>query len=770
MPSGGFTFVVGNGGSVKRSFSVIVVAPFTPVTLKFDIERDWFDFYVGTTDGDEDIMPRRRLYPGVHLMTFTPSAICYVTFSADEFGTRYVSEPTLVTDPNMKLATPYSLAEARDIKLAQTDNAMFMFHRSHAIRVLERWDQNSWSLRKFLPKKGPFGSINVSSVTLAPDTRTVSGKLFARVGMGDAANFFRAGHVDTLVKLVHPGQNIIFSASAIETWSPPIRVFGIDAERVFTVNVTGTYVGTLAIQRSIGNDDDFRAYTGGSIVNGLNTIDDGLDNQVVYYRVGLSAYTSGEVDFDLSYFYGSTTGTARITSITSVSEANIQIYDPFGKTEYTSDWYFGQWNELFGWPEAGAFHDDRLFVGRDTNRWLSQPSDYENFELDDTDAGAINRISTVGKSSRMTWAKSVGPLMLGSRVNESTLGTGSLEEVITPTNVRARLQSDKGSNGSDAMSVDQRVLWANASGLRMYEIDFSDTGIPRDLTRLHSSIAGGGFIEYDFQQEPEPRGWMIREDGEVAVLLYERAEQVEGWQRYRREGDVFQSLSVHPLPTEDRIMFVVDRNIDGTMRRFLEVTESEARLPTLTAHRLHCAIEQAVPGQVVGGLGHLEGQRVYGWADGQVVGTDDDNPLIPDGDGEVDLGFAPTQKVYIGLEAPAEYLSGVLAYAATAGGTALTQLQKVTSVGISILDTPPAILQMGEALNDEMFSFEDRLASEGMSDTLRFDSALQTLSGIDVITFDSSWSLDARFALRARWAGPATVLFMVPNMVGAARG
>lgn len=767
MPTGGITLVVGNSGQVQQSFEVEAIAPFTPITLAFEVVRDWVDFCVGVLEGDEDIVAPRRLYPGYHFQTFTPATSCYVTFKADTYGTRYISEPELITDVNMTIATPYSVEEAAEVKMMQSENAVFMFHRAHAPYVLERWDQYSWSMRKFLPNNGPFKPVNISNVQLAPNVRLGSGQVSATLGTGEPARFFRDGMEDSLLKIIHGGQSVYFAVSAEETYSNYIRVFGVGAERHLEWTTTGTFVGTLALFRSIGNPDNF-TYLRDIPSSGYAYESDLFDNQVLYYRFGFkdTTYVSGEAVIDAIYAYGSTTGIARITAVVSESVANVQVLEQFGKITYSRDWFAGAWSEADGWPVTGSFQDDRLFAFRSTNRWGSQPNTYEDFSLDDTDAGAIDRVSKVGKPSEAVWSKSAGPLVIGSKENESVLGTGALDEAITPTTIRARLISGRGSNGADAVVIDTKVVWPSASGKRLYELDFAEGApLPRDLTRLHTEIAGGGFREITFQVEPEPRIWGVRQDGQLAVMLYERIEGVEGWHRYRRGADVWHSIVAHPEPTEDRMMMVVDRQIGDVTRRFLEVTETENRsIPKRDQHRLQCVIvyedteiDEDATETVITGLGHLEGAAVIAFADGRSHQdtVEDASITVP----------WRAEKVYVGLEAEAPYLSPILAYA-SGGGTALTQPRKVHTLGISVKDTPPGILLVGDSL-DDMIALEDRLDGEG--GTLTMDDEQQTMTGIAMVGISSSWSLNAKFAIKATLAGPATIVFIVPHMEGGNR-
>lgn len=754
MPTGPITFnVLSGAGEVTQGFSVTAIAPFDDVSLLFEISGDWLDFRVGTTNGGEDIFTKTRLYPGTHLMTFTPIATCYVVFSADKPGTRTLTEPTVATAAEMQLATPYAIEDVRDVKATQIEDGLFLFHGSYAPRILLRHGSASWSVRKLLPRDGPFLPINASNVLLGPNVLAGNGQLVAYQSSGDAADFFRAGHVDALFKLVHPGQSVTVTASASGDYTPSVRVFGIDQERILNVIITGTFVGTVQLQRSVGNEDDFRDVVGSSwAVPTTTTYDDGFDNQVIYYRLKCSAYTSGSPAMKLTFNGGSTEGICRVTEVVSGSVASMTVLQDFAAMTNTRNWYEGSWSDLRGWPSAGEFHDGRLFAVRGVERYASQPDDFENFALADDDSGAINRSSTVGRSAAAVWIKSAGRLVIGSEENESTLSTGALDEAITPTNVSARLLAGRGSNGVDAQVFDTAVLWPDASGERLIEISFQDGYSVTDLTRLHTTIGGGGFVESAAQMKPEPRWWGVREDGQIAVLLYSQQERVACWQRYTRDGDAFESVAVLPGRPEDAVFVVAKRNIDGTAMWFVEVLEDERWTTTTAAHRLHCAVAyEGAAATAISGLDHLEGMEVVAWAGGYA-----EQHTVSGG--AITLTTAATP-VHVGLEARARYRSGRLAYGANPGA-AVMAMKKVVRLGVEIYQTPPGVLWVGDAFDSEFIHpFDDRI-----TDSLVMDSALQTYSGLLDEPVESGYGIDQRFVLEARLGGPATVLGMYPKL------
>ncbi len=73
------------------------------------------------------------------------------------------------------------------------------------------------------------------------------------------------------------------------------------------------------------------------------------------------------------------------------------------------------------------------------------------------------------------------------------------------------------------------------------------------------------------QRTPDPRLWCIRTDGEMAVMTYERDQNIFSWCRYVTDG-VFESVSVifGGARSEDEIWVTVKRVIEGSDKRYIE--------------------------------------------------------------------------------------------------------------------------------------------------------------------------------------------------------
>ena len=185
------------------------------------------------------------------------------------------------------------------------------------------------------------------------------------------------------------------------------------------------------------------------------------------------------------------------------------------------------------------------------------------------------------------------------------------------------------------------------------------------------------------QRQPDTRLHFVLASGTVAILTYERTEEVLCWSIYETGGAVERAM-VLPGEDEDHVYYHVNRTIDGSTVRYLEkwALESECEGGSLS-WIADCAVSYTgAATATITGLDHLEGEDVVVWADGVDMTPDDaggDQQLIH-GIERPDYAMPEAKtNVVVGLPFNADWQSTKLAYAAAAG-TALTQLKRADHI------------------------------------------------------------------------------------------
>ncbi len=738
-----YTFTCDAGNEARARFAFTCDAADDRITLAFRIDRRALAVSIGITAGGNDIADALYFDCGDHRLSFNPGATTfYVDFVLGAVGIATL-ELSVAAPGVLTLPAPWAEADLRSLRCAQSIDVMYIVAAGYQPRVLERRGTDSWSLRKYQPLNGPFEPTNRSDITLAVSARTGEATLTA------SGPLFRTYDAGALVRLTHTGSYETADLSAAGQYTEAIKVTGIEDGRKFNWSITGTFVGTLVLERSVGVEGSWTTVTSHD-APGSGQYDDGFDNQIIYYRFRLTAHTSGTATASLTYAGGITDGIVRIVSVDADNSCTVDIIETPASTTATVEWCWGSWSGRSGWPSAVELYDGRLYMLRGDKYWGSEADDYEGFFVGPDAADAIGRFSSAaGAIGR--WLKEAGSLYIGMSNAEGTISSNVLGDVIKPENVRSLLPTQRGSINADALSSDNGAIFISASARRVYRMEQTSDGlIMQELTRLHQEICGAsGFVEVFAQQEPEPRMWAIRGDGVAAICLFDRGEQVTGWQRLVLGGAI-ESGATRPGEREDAVYMVVRRTIDGETVRYIEKLAAEQWDAVEDAWRLDCALRyEGVAATTITNLDHLEGEAVYAWTS---VGQQ--GPFTVSG-GAITL-TAPVTSAIIGKLMHGYYKGPCLNWGASAG-TALTQDKKVTRLGARIHRSVGGAVSWGRD-----FTTMDTLPERRVGDS--YDSPLTPISGDFNLPFNGATDKDARVHIKFGTAGPGEVLLLVPHV------
>jgi hypothetical protein len=571
--------------------------------------------------------------------------------------------------------------------------------------------------------------------------------------------------VGAIFRVASQGQVVHVAVTAGNVWSNPIKLTGVSNDRNITIQLTGTWVGTVTLQRSVGAVGAWEDVTGESWTSNTTTaFNDALDNQIIYYRLGAKTgqWTSGEMDGALSVTTGTISGIARIRGVTNSTTASASVLVPFGGTDPSPDWWEGDWSSFRGWPSAVALHEGRLWWAGKDKVWGSVSDGFTSF--DDTvegDSGPILRSIGSGPVDTINWLLPLQRLILGGQAAEKSARSSSFDSPLTPTDFALKDASTQGSAAVAAVKIDTDGVFVQRSGRRVYRMTFSPNYLSMidyattDLTNIvpDIAIAAGGIVQLAVQRQPDTRVHCVLADGTVAVLVYDAAEEVQCWLKVApAAGGVVEDVAVLPGTVEDQVYYCVRRVVNGSTVRYLEkwAREDEAQGGTLTkcldAHIVYTGTATAT----ITGLSHLNGQTVAVWADGKDAGT-----YVVSG-GSITLATAAAN-VVAGLAYTAQWKSTKLAYAAQLG-TALNQRKRVTRLGLILANCHAQGIEFGPDFSnlDSLPQIEDGAQVDQNSVWQEYDK--------DSVTFPGTWNTDSRVCLQAASPRPVTVLGIVVGL------
>lgn len=746
---------LGSSAFCERAVSVLLADRAVEHRLRIVVNRGPVTFQIGSSSGAEDIFARTNLGTGTHSIAFTPNAAnFYPRLSTLTRTTKSIESMQIEAAGTLELPAPWLLTDQPSIRSAQSGDIVFVACDGFQPRQIERRNNNSWSITLYEQTGGPFSS-------QAAWSENIQMSVAANVGtttMNSSGNYFDATkHIESLVAIDMSGQNRAEELAASNVFMQPIQVSGVTtADRVFSWVASGTWVGTLTLQRSITGPDEGFLEIADETANGTYTNDDSAThaNVEVWYRVGFQSgeYTSGSATVTIIYDGGGGRGEARVYAVNSAAEAQIEITDTFEDGRFNLNWRPGAWSDDLGWPSAVEFHDGRLFWGGRDNVWGSISDDFLNFDEENvTAAGPINRTFGYGPLARVNWLMSLQRLIAGRDSSCVSIRSSSFDAPLTPTDFTMKDCSSHGSADLAPVKVGTSSgIYVDKSGRRVYELaydvktgDYKD----RDLTRLNLDIGDEGFVDIAVQFQPDTRVYFVRGDGVCAVLTYDADDEVEAWWRIETGGTIglIESVATLPGELEDSVYFVVNRFINGVSVRYLEkmARMDECRGATINKLADSFTVYSGAVTQQITGLSHLEGEAVCVWANGKDLGT------YTVAGGQIELSESVTYAV-VGLSYVATFQSAKLPYAAQMG-SALAQKKKLDHVGLILTDTHYQGLEFGQNF-DRMDNLPKVIEGATVAaDTIwsEFDAPMISLPG--------NWQSDARLCLRATAPRPACV-------------
>lgn len=731
--------------------------------LKIVIERGPVTFRIGSTSGGEEYLSDTELATGEHSLAFTPTGDFHLQFSSRTQYSVLVDSIAVESSGDMSLTAPWKVSDLDNLRWFQSGDVLFIACNGYQQRKIERRGPESWSLVKYETEDGPFRGINITTLTMT------AGALTGDTTLTASRNYFKTTHVGALFRLRSVGQKVSQTLTAEGQWSNSIRVVGVGSSRVFDVDITGTWVATVTLQRSIDDESSWTDVTTWT-ANTDTTHNDGLDNEIVYYRIGIDTgdYTSGTATAVLEWGGGGILGTCRVTGFTSTTVVNIAILNHIGQTTATESWYEGIWSERRGWPSAVAIYEGRLWwCGKD---WILGSVSDAFASWDDEiegDSAPIIRTIGVGPVDSINFLLGVQRLIIGTESQELTARSTTLDEILTPTNFNVKTASTQGSSPINAVAVDTRGIFVQRGGFRVYLLEFASltsfdysTG---DLTTLVPKIGEPGIVRIAVQTQPDTRIHFLRADGTVAVLIFNPAEEIKAWVEIET-GDadwingVIEDVVVMPGFEEDVVYYVVKRVINGAEKRYLEkwALESECIGETYNCQADSFMMFINSPASAtVDAADHLEGEEVVVWADGKCLRDTDGNiATFTVTSGTVTLtnngsSYSASQGI-LGLSYRGRWKSGILPFAASLS-TPLMQNQRISSIGLFLENTHNQGLKFGKSF-DRMDNIPKVIKGASVdADDVHSDLALPPIS------FPGDTEVNPRLYLEANAPRPCTV-------------
>lgn len=274
------------------------------------------------------------------------------------------------------------------------------------------------------------------------------------------------------------------------------------------------------------------------------------------------------------------------------------------------------WSASRGYPRTGTFYEQRLIVAGSPAFpmyvWGSATGAYLDFTMgvNDDDAFAFKIASD--QENPIQYLASSRALVAFTSGGEFTIA-GGLEKPLAPTNAQIRQRSNFGCNGARPVRIGNAEIFVQRAGAKVrsfsYNVTTDDWTAP-DIAVMAEHLTTAGIVDMAWQQEPTSIIWLVRTDGVLVSVTYDKDQDVVGWAAHTGFDGFVESVACIPDATSDQLWAVVKRTINGSTNRYVERFSPDVLADSAVV------TTAGSPATVWTGLDHLEGENV------DVVGDD----------------------------------------------------------------------------------------------------------------------------------------------------
>lgn len=284
------------------------------------------------------------------------------------------------------------------------------------------------------------------------------------------------------------------------------------------------------------------------------------------------------------------------------------------------------------YPSQVAFFQQRLCYAATPDEpqtiWMSAVGDFDNFTRTGlgTEANAIEIALDSDYVNGINWMLAGRLLTIGTSGGEWTIGGSGVDSAITVTNIQAQRQTTIGSEKIPAVLVSSSVVYVEREGRKLREFAYlfeQDGYSSPDLTLLADHMGKASpFTRMAFAARPDSTFWLVREDGKLVGMTYQREEGVVAFHRHDTDG-LFEDVATIPGEVGVEVYVVVKRTIGETTKRYIERMAPEfigttTNDETCAYTDCHKVVTAETATDTFAGFSHLIGETVSVLADGSV--------------------------------------------------------------------------------------------------------------------------------------------------------
>jgi len=478
-----------------------------------------------------------------------------------------------------EITSPYTAAQAQQIKFCGTADLMYLYHPSLEPRVLIRSGALSWSVATYSRYSA---ELLITGITNASPGVITTG----------TAHGLATGDIIYLAQI----------EGTIELNKSEFQVVYINATTFSLKTLAGAAIDTTSYGVYVEGGKVSRVRNVGKAITAITKADPGVvtiagHGFATYDKILISG-VGGMTELNDLYFWVKKID-ANTFSLTDELGADI---DTTGYTTFTSGGTASLVRMLFtkigDFPGAGGFYGGRHAVGGSDNDpdtfWLSRgpdpetgESEYDDFSIgtEDTD-GMVHILSSQNfQAHRIYWFSGVPKFMIaGTSSGIYKINGGSDGAAITPSAIVSDPVTSVGVADMMPLIVNTQTYYVEQGGRNLRSFGYSlleDSYKAFDKNVLSDEITYPGIVQIVFAKGRPEIILAVLSNGKLLTCTILESDDVAGWapQPIGGDGEVL-SVVVEPQSTGvDRVGIFIERTIDGQTCRYIEYLSEDPRVP-----------------------------------------------------------------------------------------------------------------------------------------------------------------------------------------------
>jgi hypothetical protein len=488
-----------------------------------------------------------------------------------------ISLVATVTQDVDSAALPITHDILHEITFAQSGDVMFLAHNTFMIRKLVRTSLTAFQVETYQFAESadgyrvnqPYYPFQDLTVTLNPSastgngiTLTTSASYFDTTGTQSGGNYASSKHIGIVLRY-HDNEVLITSVQSATQATGNITnelLVHLDVDALETTEGIADVEMTFPLH-GLSTGDSIVISEAGAVggiarnqINGTRSVQEIIDENVIVFTAGANASSS-------------TVGGGSPKVVTHAP---------------TTQWSEQSYSALRGFPAAVAFHENRLWFGGTISQpdglWGSKSSEYFNFDVGDAeDNDALDLTASIGEINSIRHIVSNRDLQVFTSTSEFYIPS-FVEKPITATNARIKRQTPFGASYVKPFSFDGATMYVQKHGSVVREFVYSDAEgayVANGISQLSSHLINNPIqmsVLNGAINRPESYAFFVNQDGEIALLTSNRAEERAGWAKFTTKG------KFHSICTVDDRVFLVGLYDTGAGTQKYILTEFDSNL------------------------------------------------------------------------------------------------------------------------------------------------------------------------------------------------